>query len=121
MYGTKITSIRLARGYTQEYVAKQIGMDQQSYSKIEKDNKVKVSDELLSKIAEVLGVSIEDIKSPTPIIMNFHNSPYSGQYNSNNTNTDAQLIEALRNELQEKNEQLKEKDEQIKALIAKLK
>lgn len=55
MYGTKITSIRLARGYTQEYVAKQIGLDQQSYSKIEKDNKVKVSDELLSKIAEVLG------------------------------------------------------------------
>ena len=53
--------------------------------------------------------------------MNFHNSPYSGQYNSNNTNTDAQLIEALRNELQEKNEQLKEKDEQIKALITKLK
>jgi len=100
-------------------VAKQIELDQQSYSKIEKDNKVKVSDELLSKIAEVLGVSIEDIKSPTPIIMNFHNSPYSGQYNSNNTNT--QLIEALRNELQEKNEQLKEKDEQIKALIAKLK
>ncbi len=119
MYGTKITSIRLARGYTQEYVAKQIGLDQQSYSKIEKDNKVKVSDELLSKIAEVLGVSIEDIKSPTPIIMNFHNSPYSGQYTSNYT--DAQLIEALRNELQEKNEQLKEKDEQIKALIAKLK
>ncbi len=120
MYGTKITSIRLARGYTQEYVAKQIGLDQQSYSKIEKDNKVKVSDELLSKIAEVLGVSIEDIKSPTPIIMSFHNSPYSGQI-TNSNNTDAQLIEALRNELQEKNEQLKEKDEQIKALIAKLK
>lgn len=60
-----------------------------------------MSEELLNKIAETLGVSIDDIKSTTPIVMNFHNSPYSGQYTSNYI--DAQLVELLQNELQEKN------------------
>jgi len=107
MYGSKIASIRLARGYTQDYVAKKIGIDQRTYSKIEKDEKVKVDDDLLEKIAGALGVSAEDIKSPTPIIMTFHNSPYSGQlYSTQNNSTDSSLIEMLRQELKEKNEQI---------------
>lgn len=39
MYGAKISSIRLARGYTQEYMAKKLGMEQTTYSKIEHDVK----------------------------------------------------------------------------------
>lgn len=79
MYGSKIAAIRLTRGYTQDYVAKSIGVDQRTYSRIEKDEKVIVDDMMLEKIAQTLGVSKEDIKSPTPIIMNFHNSPIVGR------------------------------------------
>lgn len=74
MYGTKISSIRLARGYTQEYMAKKIGIEQTTYSKIEKDMNAKIKDELVEKIATTLGVSVDDIKSPTPIIMSFGNN-----------------------------------------------
>ncbi len=79
MYGAKITSIRQARGYSQQYVAEKLGMAQNAYSKIERDEKIKIDDRLLGKLAETLGVSVDDIKSPTPIVMNFHHSPYSGQ------------------------------------------
>jgi len=105
MYGSKIASIRLARGYTQDYIAKQIGVDQRTYSKIEKDEKVRLNDDLLDKIADALGVSVEDIKSPTPIIMTFDNSPYSGQYN-NITSIDKSIIDTLNEELKVKNEQI---------------
>jgi len=107
MYGSKIASIRLARGYTQDYVAKKIGIDQRTYSKIEKDEKATVDNDLLEKIAAALGVSPDDIKSPTPIVMTFHNSPYSGQlYSTQNNTIDTSLIDALRQELKEKNEQI---------------
>jgi len=112
MYGAKITSIRLARGYTQEFVAGKLGIAQNTYSKIEKDEKARIDDDLIDRIAEVLGVSANDIKSPTPIIMTFNDSPYSG-YNTHNT-LNEELIGALK-------EQLKQKDEQIASLLVLLK
>lgn len=63
-------------------------MEQASYSKIEHDSKVKISEELLEKIVKALGVSVEDITSPTPIIMNFHNSTQSGVYGTQNNGLD---------------------------------
>jgi len=117
MYGSKIASIRAARGYTQAYVARQAGIAQNTYSKIEKDETHKTDDTLLGKIAQILGVSVEDIKSPTPIIMNFHDSPQSGQYN--HYHTDEKVINALLEQLEKKDEQLAAKDELIKQLLLK--
>ncbi len=115
MYGSKISSIRLARGYSQEYVATKLGIAQNTYSKIEKDATQKVTDDMLTKIAEVLGVSLEDIKSPVPIIMNFHESPQSGQYN--NYHNDIKVIDALIEQLKKKDEQIAEGNEIIKQLL----
>jgi transcriptional regulator with XRE-family HTH domain len=110
MYGTKIMTIRLARGYSQEHVAQQIGVTQSFYSRIEKDEHP-IQDEMLEKIAKTPGVSIEDIKNPLPIIMNFQNSPNSGQLiNSSPQNMDASIIESFK-------EQLKQKDQQIEKLL----
>jgi len=114
MLGLKITSIRLARGYTQDYVAKKIGMDQRSYSKIEKGEKVKMDDMLLSQIADALGVSVEDIKCPTPIIMSFQNAESFNKQSSLNP----ALIDALKQQLTEKDSQLLKKDEQIAQLLS---
>jgi hypothetical protein len=63
----------------------------------------------------VLGVSVEDITSHTPIVMTFNNSPQSGQYHQ--FNTDSNLIEELRNQLMVKDEQIKVLNETIKELI----
>jgi putative transcriptional regulator len=72
--------VKEARGYTQEYMAKKLGIEQTVYSKIENDRKSKIREDRLEEIAKVLGVSVEDIKSPTPIIMNFNNSTQSDVY-----------------------------------------
>jgi transcriptional regulator with XRE-family HTH domain len=105
MYGSKIASIRLARGYTQEYLANKLGIAQNTYSKMEKGDDSKLDDAMLAKIAGVLAVSLADIKSPMPIIMNFHDSPTVNRnepYNSINTS----VIELLKQQLQQKDEQI---------------
>jgi transcriptional regulator with XRE-family HTH domain len=122
MYGSKITSIREARGFTQEYMSKKLGILQNSYCKIEKDSKVKVDDLLLQKIADVLGVSITDIKSPTPIVMNFDNFQNNsnmqfGQSPVQTNNTNDKLIQQLISQLQIKDQQIEEKDKQIFELL----
>lgn len=111
MYGAKISSIRLARGYSQDYISKKLGISQKEYSKVERNEKVKLDENLLDKIAETLGVSVDDIKSPTPIIMNIHDSPYSGQYNQNATINESIIAELT--------SQLNVKDKQIEKLMAK--
>ncbi len=98
MYGEKIATIRKARGYTQEYVASKLNKTQKEYSKIESNQVVKLDDSTLGKIAEILGVNIEDIKSTTPVIMHFTNSPNSGNVdntNSNYTNLNTELLNEL--------------------------
>lgn len=95
MYGSRIYAIRTARGYSQDYVARQVGIPQTTFSKIEKDHVQSVDDDLLGKIAKVLGVSVEDIKSPYPIIMSFHDSPYSGQISHQENHIDSKYLEAL--------------------------
>ena len=71
MYGSKIAMLRNSRGLTQQSFSKMLGIEQSTLSDIENDKKVKVDDKFLSLIAKELGVSLEDIKSPTPIVMNF--------------------------------------------------
>ena len=111
MYGNKIRMIRLSRGLSQEDMAKQMGIAQKSYSKME-NNRQKIADEVLNKIAATLGVSAEDIKSPEPIILHISNSPYSGQ--NNNYNINEEILKSLA-------EQLKTKDEQINSLLQLIK
>ena len=69
MYGEKIRTIRTLRGFSQDYMAEQLGVAQNTYSKYE-NNGDKLPFETLQKIATVLGVSITDLTSNTPIIIN---------------------------------------------------
>lgn len=69
MHGNKIRMFRTLRGYSQEYMADQLGMQQNSYSRIETGQNKKIAPEILKKIAEILGVTIADITSNEPIII----------------------------------------------------
>lgn len=73
MYGDKIRAFRIMRGFTQEYVADKLNVAQNTYSKYE-NNGEKLPHEVLEKIANVLGVSVTDITSNTPIIINNQDS-----------------------------------------------
>lgn len=58
--GEKIKKIRELKNYTQEYMAQKLEMTQAGYGKIERDES-EVSYQKLSKIADILKVSVEDI------------------------------------------------------------
>ena len=60
MLGSRIKALRSAKNFTQEQVADQIGVSRQKYARIESGvNSVTL--DILSKVAEVLGVTVGDI------------------------------------------------------------
>lgn len=63
--GKKVKHYRISKGYSQEYMAIQLGISQQRYSELEKEEIV--DEEHLIKIAEVLNIGIEWLKD-IPII-----------------------------------------------------
>ena len=68
MHGSKIRSFRLLRGLSQEEIAEKLNITQSTYSRIETDEH-KLTVDVLKRIAEVLDVSIGDIVSNEPIII----------------------------------------------------
>ena len=54
-YGTKIRKQRQTKGYSQDYMASQLGISQNAYSKIESDQ-TNVKANTLERIAEILEV-----------------------------------------------------------------
>jgi len=58
--GIKVKKLRELRNFTQEYMAKHLDMTTSGYGKIERDES-EVSYQRLEKIAEVLGIKVEDI------------------------------------------------------------
>jgi transcriptional regulator with XRE-family HTH domain len=121
MIGNKIRIIRLNRGLNQETVARELGITQNAYSKIE-TNQSKISDETIEKLANLFGVSSEDIKSPEPVIVNFHNSPQSnGVNNGEIRHYNEQLLLQLTQQLLVKDKQIEELMTQTRLLMAELK
>ena len=60
MLGSRIKALRSAKNFTQEQVADQIGVSRQKYARFESGvNSVTL--DILSKVAEVLGVTVGDI------------------------------------------------------------
>lgn len=81
-----------------------------------------MSEDLLEKIAGILGVSKEDIKSGSPIVMNFHDVQDASPNQKTNVNESivAQLAEQLRiKDL--RISQLLEQNHQLSLLLGKLK
>ncbi|MFI5161943.1 MAG: helix-turn-helix domain-containing protein [Sphingobacteriales bacterium] len=70
MSGTKIRMVRESRGYSQEYVASKIDLDQSSYSRLE-SNQTKLDVDTLTKLADVLGVPAADLLTSEPAVVNF--------------------------------------------------
>lgn len=85
--GRKISRIRELRGIKQEALAAELGVSQQTVSRLEQSEVIE--DEVLEKVAKILGVSAEAIKnySDEAVIYNIQNnyegsvSNYSGIYN----------------------------------------
>lgn len=68
--GRKISRIREIRGIKQDFLAVELGVSQQTISKIEQSEEVE--DATLEKIAGVLGVSADAIKNFSEEVLIFH-------------------------------------------------
>jgi transcriptional regulator with XRE-family HTH domain len=82
--GRKISRIREIRGIKQDYLAIELGVSQQTISKIEQSEDVE--DATLEKIAKILGVSTEGIKNfnEEALINNINSSYDNSTFNVNN-------------------------------------
>jgi transcriptional regulator with XRE-family HTH domain len=82
--GRKISRIRENRGIKQDYLAIELGVSQQTISKIEQSEEVE--DSTLEKIAKILGVSPEGIKNfnEESLINNINSSYDNSTFNVNN-------------------------------------
>ena len=95
MIGNKIKNIRELKNFTQEYMADKLEISQAAYSKLEKGD-LKISQDKLNKIAEILDVNLEDIKEfDNKRILNSYNSIKGNNSNITYSNQDIILIRKL--------------------------
>ena len=95
MIGNKIKNIRELKNFTQEYMADKLEISQAAYSKLEKGD-LKISQDKLNKIAEILDVNLEDIKDfDNKRILNNYNSIKENNSNITYSNQDIILIRKL--------------------------
>lgn len=80
--GRKISRIRELRGIKQEALAGELGVSQQTVSRLEQSEVIE--DEILEKVAKILGVSVEGIKNfNDEAVLNI----ISNTFNSHDTST----------------------------------
>lgn len=118
-HGKNIQKIRVYMGYKQEVLAADLGLSQQGISSLEKQEVIE--DEMLAKIAEILGVSTEVIKEfDERNVINNINNVRDCTFSDNSINSVAgtfnpvekivELYERLLSSEREKVEILKSKD-----------
>jgi len=76
--GNKVRQLRELKGFSQDYIATQLGISQRAYSKIE-NNETRLDWNKLSKIAEILEMNPVDIASFDDNLI-FNNCHQSGKF-----------------------------------------
>jgi transcriptional regulator with XRE-family HTH domain len=120
----RLRKIRTEKNYSQDYLAKKIGITQKAYSKIE-NNETRLNVDVLQKISDILEVPIEVFFKgvSAPILNDF--SHRSGGDNVIYKNGSADKYEKLYEKiLQSKDEIIQAKNEEIttlKFVISKIK
>jgi transcriptional regulator with XRE-family HTH domain len=115
--GTKLKLKRNQLGYSQQYMAYKLNMAETTYRKIEND-KTELSSERKGRVAELLGIPVDDLNQSGYIIINDDNKCESGSYVGSHVVINNNHKSAV--ELESENEQLKRlielKDLRIKDL-----
>lgn len=114
--GTRIKKMRESRNWTQEFMASQLKISQNSYSRIESEN-VKLSTERLKEIADIFEVPAEFILSNEAPNFSVNNSTFEKYYAFiNNLHEDQKEI--LQKSIQILEEQLKHYQQENKRLMS---
>jgi transcriptional regulator with XRE-family HTH domain len=89
--GEKIRQIREMKGFTQEYLAQQLGISQRAYSKMEREE-IKIDWNKITDIAKVFEMEPVDLVSFDDNLI-FHNCTQSGKFQNFNNYIPEKLIE----------------------------
>lgn len=89
--GSKIRQIRELKGFTQEYLAQQLGVSQRAYSKMERDE-IKVDWNKITDIAGIFNIDPLDLVSFDDNLI-FNNCTQSGKFNNFNNFIPEKLVE----------------------------
>lgn len=117
---SKIKKARELRNYTQEYMAQQLGMTQQNYSKLEK-GEIGLSVERLEEVCKILDIRLEDLEKIDEKLI-FQNNTFSFADGSSNINyADNQLfVNTIKHLYEELIKQLREENLYLKNLIKQI-
>lgn len=122
----KIKSIRMNKGYSQEFMASKIGVSQRAYSKIENEE-TKLDIDKLLKISDILEVEPSELLSGEfNQTNNFNNyktitNAVVNNYAKAQDEFNKELIQLLKEEIENLRLMVSQKDELIKELIQKIK
>lgn len=114
--GTRIKRLRESKNWTQEFMATQLKISQNSYSRIESEN-VKLSTERLKEIADIFQVPAELILSNEAPNFSVNNSTVDKYYAFIN-NLQEDQKEIFQKSIQILEEQLKHYQQENKRLMA---
>lgn len=108
--GLKIKKVREIKGYSQEYISTQMGITQNSYSKIER-GETNLSVNKLIEICKILDIEMSTLLNFDEKMV-FNNCTQSGNFGENNT-----FVYNTIDKIQELYEKIiKSKDEEIERL-----
>ena len=108
--GTKIRKLRELKGYSQEYVASQLGMVQTNYSKIERGETKEMTVKRLEEIAKVLEVD------PATILNFDEKQVFNSTFNNQSGNLGDNIVlmkTSFDREREQYEARLKHQDEEI--------
>ncbi len=112
--GLKIKKVRELKGYSQEYISTQMGITQNSYSKIER-GETNLSVNKLIEICRILNIDISTLMNFDEKMV-FNNCTQSGNFGENNT-----FVYNTIDKIQELYEKIiKSKDQEIERLTSLL-
>jgi transcriptional regulator with XRE-family HTH domain len=119
MFGERIKALREANGFSQEFLAEQLGITQAAYSKIE-NNQVNLTADMVQKLAEIFKVNPGDILTNQAAVINL-NSTINGQQgvslNNNVNNYPKEFADKIINSKDEEIARLIQDKEQLKSII----
>ena len=104
MIGQKLRKLREFNNYTQEYMAIELGVEQNTYCRYEK-SEIQMKPERLKRAAEILHVPVEVFFSPEPLTFNIHGNHSANGYVEQH-NTDIGMQEKLLTHIEERSKQL---------------
>lgn len=116
---TTMRILRESKGYSQEYVGSVLGIEQNTYSKLE-SGQIRLTLERICKLAELYEVSADLLISSELPIVNYNNGKFSKGIVNNENDASRHSKELYEKMLSLKDQLIEEKEKQILILKEKL-